>query len=134
MYNGPVSKLENLSFCQLAAFLEDQPAPLAEIVIELRKLVLMAAPDATETILWKTLSYHDAVRGGKVKGAVCQISLHADHVRLSFIHGTALPDPSGILRGDRKSKRFVKIRTTAEAEALPLEPLIRAAAERTANW
>jgi len=94
----------------------------------------MAAPDATETILWKTLSYHDAVRGGKVKGAVCQISLHADHVRLSFIHGAALPDPSGILRGDRQVKAFRQNQNHGGGGGASPGTVIRAAAERTANW
>lgn len=123
----------NLTFCELAAFLEDQPEPLAEIVIELRKLVLAAAPDAVETIAWGGLSYHRPDRGGRIKGAVCQISLHRSHVRLSFIHGVRLPDPSRLLRGDRKSKRFVPLKVLGEVGALPLVPLIRAAAGQPAD-
>jgi hypothetical protein len=110
-------------------YLEEAPAPLAEIVLELRKLVLAAAPHASESIHWRALSYHDAERGGMVKGAICQITVHTDHVRLSFIHGARLPDPEGLLNGDRKSKRYIQFRAWWKADAPALARLVRAAAE-----
>ena len=58
------------------------------------RIVLDAAPHATETLHWGAISYHDAAHGGMVKGPICQISRHRDHIRLSFIHGVRLPDPS----------------------------------------
>ena len=47
--------------------------------------------------------------GGRVKEAVCQ-------VRLDFIHSIRLADPCGLLKGDVVSKRFVTIRSVADAE------------------
>ena len=124
-----VSRTGRLPMGQIVEFLEDQPGHLVEIALELRRIVLAAAPHATETIHWGALSYHDAERGGMVKGGICQISLHRDHVRLSFIHGVRLKDPSGILQGDRKSKRYVPIHSLQEVKSLPLSDMIRYAAE-----
>jgi hypothetical protein len=51
-----------------------------------------------------------------------------DQVRLDFIHGVRLADPEGLLQGDRLSKRFVSIRTAADAERPEIAALIREAA------
>jgi len=129
MTRKSVSRAGRLLMGQIVDFLEDQPADLAEIALELRRMVLHTVPHATETLHWRALSYHDASRGGMVKGAICQISRHRDHIRLAFIHGVRLPDPSGILQGDRKSKRYVQINSLQEIKSLPLSGLIRSAAE-----
>jgi len=117
-----------LPLADVIAFLEDRPGPLAGIVMHLRALVLKGAPEAVESIHWRALSYHDPERGGHVKGAICQITVLDDHVRLSFIHGAVLPDPAGLMKGDRKMKRYIALRSVAEVPERPLAALIRAAA------
>lgn len=90
-------------------FLKLTRPDIREIVFELRDLVWRACPNATERILRRGLSYHLSEKGGPVKGAICQIELDNDQVRLSFIHGVRLPDPDSLLSGDRISKRFLDI-------------------------
>jgi hypothetical protein len=107
MTNKP--PIEHLSFHEVDAFLQRQPKRFREIALELRNLVLSIAPEATERILWGGLSYHEASRGGPVKGAICQIEIHREHVRLSFIHGVNLHDPESLLSGKRLSKRYVRL-------------------------
>ena len=97
------------SLLEIERFLERKPEALKDIVFELRNLVVEIAPNATERILWGGLSYHDARRGGPVKGGICQIEIHDDHVRLSFIHGAFLEDPQGLLQGDRLAKRYIRL-------------------------
>ena len=81
------------------------------------------------------MSYHRHQVGGRVKGAVCQIVVIGDMVRLDFIHGIRLEDHCGLLQGDRLSKRFVPVRTVADAERPELTALIReAAALDPAEW
>ncbi len=94
---------------RLEKILQFHPAPLREIVFELRNVISAAAPGATETILWKGLSYYAADRGGPIKGAICQIAILRDHVRLAFVRGAFLPDPKKLLEGSGKYKRFVRI-------------------------
>lgn len=79
--------------------LERNPEALKGPVFELRNLIAEIAPYATEKIQWKGLSYYNASRGEVVKGGICQIEVHADHVRLSFIHGAFIEDPQRLLKG-----------------------------------
>jgi hypothetical protein len=112
---------------EIERFLERKPEGLKDIVFELRNMIAETAPHATEKILWGGLSYYDADRGGAVKGGICQIEIHADHVRLSFIHGAFLPDPQGLLQGERLYKRYVRLESYDSAPWDALGELIRAA-------
>jgi hypothetical protein len=118
-----------LTLAEIDSFLTRAPLDLREIVLELRNLVAAACPEATERILWGGLSYHDSRRGGPVKGAICQIELERDHVRLGFIHGVRLADPQALFQGDRLSKRYVAIRSYDEAPWEALRQLIEEAAK-----
>jgi hypothetical protein len=113
---------------EIEAFLQHTPAHLQEIVLELRNLIAEAAPDAAEAIRWGGLSYFHEGRGGIVSAGICQIGLHADHVRLAFIHGAFLTDPRQLLVGTEKYKRFVRIESFDEAPWEYFKELIRASA------
>ncbi len=97
------------------------------VVLALRELVRGTVPDAEETLLWGGLSYHRPAVGGRVKGAVCQVTCKKGSVRLEFIHGVRLADPAALLRGSRRSKRYVEVRTVEEARDSRLAELIREA-------
>jgi hypothetical protein len=109
-------------------FLDGLEGDVRAIVTALREIVREIVPDAAETVLWGGLSYHTPWIGGRVKGAVCQIGAKAGEVRLEFIHGIRFADPAGLLRGDRLSKRYVPIRSEAEAERPEIRALIQEAA------
>ncbi|HLX61691.1 MAG TPA: DUF1801 domain-containing protein [Planctomycetota bacterium] len=114
---------------ELDAFLFGLPPPHAKIVVALRRLILRAAPETTETILWNGLSYHRANFGGRVKGSVCQITPRADCIHLGFIHGAFIADPKHLLRGERLAKRYVPIGSIGEIDRRALTALIKAAAK-----
>jgi hypothetical protein len=109
-------------------FLDALAPKTRRLVSALRDVVRRTALDAEESLLWGGLSYHRPQVGGRVKGAVCQIVVKGDQVRLDFIHGIRLADPCGLLQGDRVSKRFVPIGTIADAERPEIVALIREAA------
>ena len=111
---------------EVETFLQHIPAPLQEIVLELRNLVVSVAPDAVEVIRWKGLSYFHAGRGGIVSAGICQIGIEKDHVRLAFIHGAFIPDPRGMLEGKQKAKRSVRIDSYESAPWEYLKELIEA--------
>lgn len=113
---------------EVRAFLARVPHEQRKIIATLRRIVRRAAPEATESVLWESLSYHRANFGGRIKGAVCLITPKADGVHLCFIHGAAIADPHGLLRGERKAKRFVPIRSTGDIREAALTRLIKAAA------
>jgi len=112
----------------LMEFLKYLSPATRQLVMALREVILRSVVDTDETLLWGSLSYHRPQVGGRVKGAVCQILVKGERVRLDFIHGIRLDDPCHLLHGDRKSKRFVPIDTTADAQRPEVIALITEAA------
>jgi hypothetical protein len=117
-----------LSTLEIECFLSAKPAHLRDIALELRNLVAKAAPQASERISWGGLTYFDSHRGGPVRAAICQIEVHADHVRLAFIHGIHLDDPERLLEGSRLSKRYIRIDSYERAQWEAYQRLIEMAA------
>jgi hypothetical protein len=112
----------------MQAFLDALSPEIQQLVIALRDVVRRTVPHAQESVLWGGLSYHRSKAGGRVKGAVCQIGVKRNQVQLGFIHGIRLPDPCGLLQGDRLSKRFIPIETTTDAQRPEITALIQEAA------
>ena len=117
-----------LPFHEIEVFLQHIPLHLQEIVLELRNIIAEVTPDAVEAVRWGGLSYYHEGRGGIVSAGICQIGIHKDHVRLAFIHGAFLPDPQGLLEGDRLYKRYVKIYSFDQAPWDDVQELITASA------
>jgi len=116
-------------------FLTRLPPDVRGVAGALRAVVRKVVPDAEESMLWRGLSFHRPHIGGRVKGAVCSIAAKSGLVRLEFIHGARLRDPSGLLKGDGVSKRYVPIETIAVAESAQIEALIREAGTlNPARW
>ena len=105
-------------------FLKFTPAPLQDIVLELRNIIAEVASDAVEVIRWKDLSYFHEGRGGVVSAGICQIGVHEGYIRLDFIHGVFLSDPKKLLEGNQKVKRFVRIKSYDDAPWEDLKQLI----------
>jgi hypothetical protein len=111
------------------SFLARVSSPQRRLITSLRSLIRKVAPEAKETVLWGSLSYHRPAVGGRVKGALCLITPRQDAIHLGFIHGAAIADPDHLLQGSRKSKRYVPIRRMADIKVKPLRSLLRAAAK-----
>ena len=118
-----------LPFHQIETFLQYTPTHLQDIVLELRNIVIEAAPDAVEVIRWGGLSYLHEGGGGIVSAGICQIGIRENFVRLDFIHGAFLPDPNNLLAGTQKAKRFVQIETYEDAPWEYLKELIISSAK-----
>ncbi len=117
-----------LPAAHLDQYIEKLSPDLQDIVRELRDMIVTIAPDAVEVFRWGGFSYFHAGRGGPVSAGICQIGLEADHVRLGFIHGAFLPDPQGLLEGERKVKRFVRLDSYERAPWEAIRELIAASA------
>ena len=109
---------------EIETFLQRTPPDLQDIVLELRNIIVAAAPDAVETVRWGGLSYFHEGRGGIVSAGICQIGIHNDYIRLDFIHGIFLSDPKHLLVGNQKVKRFVKLKSFDNAPWDDLKQLI----------
>lgn len=118
-----------LSLHEVERILERIPPELQEIVLELRNIVAAIAPEATEEFRNKGFIIYNAKRGGPVSAGICQILIMGDHIKLAFIHGAFLLDPQGLLDGDRKAKKFVRISSYDAAPWEALRDLIAASAK-----
>jgi hypothetical protein len=113
---------------ELSELLDGLSPATRQLVLAVRRVIRQTVPEAEESLLWGGLSYHRPDVGGRVKGAVCLIGVKRGQVRLDFIHGIRLSDPSGLLQGNALSKRFVIIATAADAERPEITALIEQAA------
>ncbi len=113
---------------EVERFLEFSPPDLRDIVMQIRDLVLSVAPTAAEVVRRRGIVYYHAERGGPVSAGICQVSLREDHVRLAFIHGAFLPDPAGLLQGEPRYKRYVRLETFDDTPWDAIQDLITASA------
>jgi hypothetical protein len=94
---------------QISFFLQKVPPEFQDIVLELRSLIASVAPYAIEVRHSRGFSYYDDRRGGPVSAGICQIIILKDYIRLAFIHGAFLPDPHGLLQGEAKYKKYIRL-------------------------
>jgi hypothetical protein len=113
---------------QLSIILQKVPPDLQDIVLELRSLIASVAPYITEVRHSRGFSYYDDRRGGPVSAGICQIIIFKDHIRLAFIHGAFLPDPQGLLQGEPKYKKYIRLDSFAGAPWDYLKTMIEASA------
>jgi hypothetical protein len=114
---------------EVETFLQHKPANLRDIVLELRNLIVEAAPDAAEVVRWGGLSYFHEGHGGIVSAGIAQIGIHEDHVELAFIHGTFIAYPRHLLARSQKAKRYLRIDSYDSAPWDDCIELIRASAK-----
>lgn len=90
-------------------FFDKQPGPLRSVLLELRKLVQAAAPDATSSIKWGMPFFEI---GGKMFVA---LGAHKAHVNLILAGPPgAFKDPEGKLTGEGKTGRHLKLTSLAD--------------------
>ncbi|MBI4927172.1 MAG: DUF1801 domain-containing protein [Anaerolineae bacterium] len=113
---------------EIETYLQFCPPALQDIVYELRSLIAAVAPDVDEVIENRWIAYYYRDRGGPVSAGVCQVSVEADHIRLALLHGAFLPDPEGLLEGNQKAKRYVRLYSFEDVPWAALQNLIAASA------
>ncbi|HUU85162.1 MAG TPA: DUF1801 domain-containing protein [Phycisphaerae bacterium] len=115
----------------LVQILADYPDQVCDVAMELREFVVGVVPQARETVRWRGIAYTRPEEKKFVKGDICSITLHGDHVELAFIHGSFLPDPEGLLEADtgRLYKRYVKVHTSRDIRRAAFKKLILASLE-----
>ena len=102
----------------LAAAPEGQRA----ILDALREMIRVAGTGVVEEFKWGRPVYKS---GG---GLFSYLHRTKNHVTLGFHHGAELKDPKGLLEGDGKDMRHVKLTTVAAARDPAIRRLIKQAA------
>jgi hypothetical protein len=98
--------------------------PLRAIAAELRSMIERAAPDARASIKWGMPFYNIG------DGMMCAIAAHKGHVNL-ILSGPpgAFTDPGGLLSGEGKTGRHLKLTTLAELPRAAVRRWLETAAE-----
>jgi hypothetical protein len=106
-------------------FFAKQPAHLRAILEVLRELVEEVSPDATSSIKWG-MPFYTLGRGN-----FCALAGFKSHVNLilSGPPGT-FADPKGLLEGDGKTGRHLKLRTLDDLPRAEVRGWLRSAAAR----
>lgn len=102
---------------QVDEWIEGLDEPVQEIAKNLRTLVFEAYPEIEEHIKWSKPSYSK-------EGLVCYLQTAKNHVNFGFYRGTELEDRNGILEGDGKKMRHVRIRKADKIDEEKLKFLI----------
>ena len=93
-----------------------------QLLAQLRKLILDAAPNVTEEWKWGTAVWVH-------KGNVVAAGAFKDHVKLNFFKGATLDDPSGLFNAgfEAKATRAIDFHECDKINAAALKELVRAA-------
>ncbi len=91
------------------AFFAKQPPQLRPILVELRKMIEAAAPDATASLKWGMPFF---TLNGRTLCALAGFKSHANLI-LPGAPGT-LADPDGLLEGEGKTGQHIKLRSIDE--------------------
>ena len=103
------------------------PAPVPELALASRSLILDVFPAVTE-VVWaqqKTAGYGTGPK--KMTEQFCWLAPYPKHVVFGFYYGTELPDPAGLLEGTGRLMRHVKIRRPEDLDRPALRDLVTAA-------
>jgi hypothetical protein len=95
----------------------------------IRDLIRDANPDIVEDVKWRKPSNPLGVPVWEHDGIVCTGEVYKEKVKLTFAHGAALDDPSGLFNAslDGKVRRAIDIREGEKINEKALKALVRAA-------
>jgi hypothetical protein len=99
---------------ELIAFLKRFDPAIRELALDARELVLKVVAPSHESVLD---AYALAMNYGfseRMKDQVVYIGVYTNHVNFGFHAGAAMQDPQGILEGEGKQMRHIKILTGEE--------------------
>ncbi len=101
----------------------------------LRALIKQADPDVIEEVKWRKPSNPFGVPVWKHDGIVCTGETYKDKVKLTFAHGAALKDPSGLFNSslDGNQRRAIDVHEGDKIDEKALTALIRAAVALNAS-
>lgn len=105
------------------AWFDAAPEGQRPVLFVLRELLLSEVPNVREEVKWSRPCYSTA------NGLFCYLHRSKNHVTLGFHRGAELKDPKGLLEGEGKDLRHVKLTAVEEARAPSIRQLIRQAAK-----
>jgi hypothetical protein len=111
---------------ELLKFLSAYDKRIVELALAVRRAVLTASPDATESIYD---AYNAVAIGysftGRLKESFIHVAVYAPHVNLGFNRGAEMDDPDDVLQGDCKMIRHLTIRELGDLKKKYVGRLLR---------
>ena len=104
----------------VTAFINQQPPPLRHVLSALRVIILQAGPYVEETIKYGVPFY-------SYYGRLCFLTLGDSLVKLGFCQGAFLANKQGLLGGDGKEVRHVRIQSLKAINQAALAILLQEA-------
>src|ERR1043166_3177475 len=99
---------------ELIRMLSDFELSVGELALVLREMVLKEVPDAIEKLFRVYALVFSYSLSGKMSEAFCQVVIYPKGVNLMFNRGAELDDPDGVLVGEGKIIRHIKVRKPAD--------------------
>lgn len=120
----PPRKMVSVADLTPADILSNSSPEVGNLAEQLRDLILETIPEAEERAYpgWRAIGYHHPE-----VGYFCGLFPLAERVDLAFEFGVLLPDPKGLLDGNGKQVRYVRIQQLAQIQAEPIRALLLAA-------
>jgi hypothetical protein len=118
---------------ELLDLLKTYDRDIQELTLALRDVVIDELAPCHEYILEVyiiSLTYGPTDR---LKDGICYIGVQRNYVNLGFHHGASLRDPQGILEGDGKQMRHIKIRSMEDVMSPAIRTYLREASERAGH-
>ena len=114
-------------YAGFAEYLADQPPKNRTIIRALRKFTKGVAPALEESVKWGN--------GCWLKGKSPAAYVYSDDgfVQFGFVRGSALEDPRGLLEGQARYVRHIKVRKAADIDPKAFGALLRQAVRVTPN-
>jgi hypothetical protein len=113
---------------ELLKWLRPYDLEVAELALAARRVVLAAAPTASEIVFdaGYTIALHYTFTG-RVKEAFSYVAIYTHHVNLGFTYGAELKDPKGLLLGDGTQMRHLRVETLEDLDRPHVPRFLRAA-------
>ena len=105
---------------------DSQSGEQGELLLRLREIVRSSGADFEESIKWGQPCY-------SLNSLVCYLNNFTSHVAFGFHQGAHLDDPLGLLVGQGKNMRHIKIHNVRDVRRAAFKTLIQAAIRFDAN-
>ena len=92
------------------------------LVLAIRQAILAVAPDAVERVMYGGIMF-------SAPTSCCGVFAYAEHVSVEFGRGSELIDAHGVLEGQGKFRRHIKLRKPADIANKYLTDYVRQAIE-----
>lgn len=100
-----------------------------EMLTRLRDYIRGADPEVVESVKWRKPTNPDGVPVWEYHGIICTGEVYKNYVKLTFMYGAALVDPTGIFNAglDGGTRRAIDLKEGDAVDAVAFQALIREA-------